>query len=440
MQRSDFPPDFIFGVATSAYQIEGAWREGGRGESIWDRFAHTPGKVKLGHTGDVACDHYYRYGEDLALVRGLGLDAYQLSIAWPRVVPDGRGPMNPAGLDFYDRLIDTVLANGLQPWVKLFHWDLPQQLEDLGGWTQRDTAFAMAEYADVVARRLGDRVAAWISHDEPWCIALLSYQIGLFAPGLTSWKAGLAAAHHVLLAHGLSLQAVRAHSSRPAGIALNLSPAYPASSSPEDVAAAARYDGYFNRWFLDPLAGRGYPADMLAVYEGYLPEVLDGDLATIAVPNDFLGVNYYNRAVMADAPDDVPLRAVGFEPGGQARTADREIYPEGMYDTLVRVSGEYPEFPVLYVTETGACFDDVLEGDAVHDPGRIAFYDAHIAQVARAMAQGARVAGLFIWSLLDNFEWSEGYTKRYGMHYVDYATQRRIPKDSAKWLKANFGR
>lgn len=427
--RADFGPDFQFGVATSSYQIEGAVNEGGRGASIWDRFTHTPGKIKDNDNGDVACDHYHRMPEDVALMSWLGVNAYRFSIAWPRVIPQGRGPVNTAGLDFYERLVDTLLEKNIAPCVTLYHWDLPDALP--GGWLARDTANAFADYAGVVARRLGDRVSLWLTHNEPWCQAFLGYQIGIFAPGQRSWREALLCAHHLLLSHGLAVKALRSETRAPVGIAPNFMPAHAASDSESDVAAARRMDGYFNRWFLEPVLGRGYPEDMVARYGERMPPVTPEDLQIIAQPIDAIGVNYYERAVIAHDDAGGLLAVKRIQNTGLERTADREIYPAGLSETLLRLHHEYGAMR-LVVTENGAAYPDAVAADGqVHDPGRVAFFRAHLAEALRAKDAGAPLTGYFAWSLLDNFEWTEGYAMRYGLVHTDFRSQKRTPKDSA---------
>jgi beta-glucosidase len=437
MTTRHFPKDFLWGAATASFQIEGATKEDGRGESIWDRFCATPGKVRNGDTGDPACDHYHRWREDIGLMKELGLHAYRFSIAWPRVIPDGSGQVNQKGLDFYDRLVDGLLEAGIQPHATLYHWDLPQALQDRGGWASRDTAYAFARYADVTARRLGDRVKGWITHNEPWCASILSYWLGEHAPGLTN-GAALDAAHHLLLSHGLAMPAIRAAAPRAeAGITLNFSPAHPASDSPADVAAARRHDGFFNRWFTDPVFKGSYPEDMLALYAqmGLTVPVQPGDLATIAAPIDFLGVNYYNRAVIKDEPGAPGLGYSSLRPEGEYTHMDWEVYPDALRELLVRLHQDYAPAK-LYITENGAAYPDVVSADgAVHDPDRTRFLERHFAATRAAMAEGAPIRGFFVWSLMDNFEWAWGYTRRFGIVYVDYETQKRTLKDSAHYYR-----
>ena len=432
-ENSSFPSDFLWGAATASYQIEGAAHEDGRGESVWDRFCATPGKVRNGDSGEQACDFYHRYPQDVALMRELGIDAFRFSIAWPRVLPTGRGPINQAGLDFYDRLVDELLAHEIEPFATLFHWDTPQALEDLGGWPARGTAEAFAEYTEVVARRLGDRVRHWITHNEPWVHAWIGHSWGQHAPGRTSEADAVAAAHHLLLSHGWAVGVIRALApDAQVGITLNLAQAYPASESPEDEAAAWQVDGEANRWFLDPLFKAAYPPDLLERNDLAVPVLQNGDLATIATPLDFLGVNNYFRFVVSDGADGPRM-----ERDSDAQHTDMgwEVYPDGLHRLLVRVAKDYgPQ--AIYVTENGAAFGDVRGHDGqVHDPERTAYLQSHIDAVSRAIGDGAPVKGYFVWSLLDNFEWAYGYSKRFGIVYVDYPTLERVPKDSFHWYR-----
>ncbi|HET9958664.1 MAG TPA: GH1 family beta-glucosidase [Polyangiaceae bacterium] len=430
--RPSLSSPFSLGVATSSYQIEGAVNEDGRGPSIWDVFSHTPGKVLGGHTGDRACDHYHLLEQDLELLGWLGVDAYRFSIAWPRVLPNGRGQINSAGLDFYERLVDGLLARGIAPCATLYHWDLPAALP--GGWLSRDTVEAFGEYAAVVADRLGDRIAMWLTHNEPWCQAFLGYETGMFAPGHQRLQDALTCAHHLLVSHGVAVNALRSRVKTPVGIALNFLPAHPASSNPEDIAAAERVDSNFNRWFVEPVAGRGYPQPMVDWYGANMPEIRSGDFETIAVPIDVLGVNYYERTVVTHDPAGGSLqrRSVRSE---LPRTADREIYPPGLSETLRRLHHEYG-FQRLVITENGAAFDDELASDGrVHDSGRVQFLESHLREVETLRAEGVPVEGYFAWSLMDNFEWAAGYSLRYGIVHVDFETQKRTPKDSAVYFR-----
>ena len=444
MNQLEFPTGFVWGAATSSYQIEGAVQEDGRGESIWDRFAHTPGKIADGSTGDVACDHYHRWREDIGLMKELGLHAYRFSIAWPRILPAGRGAVNQAGLDFYSRLVDGLLAAGITPFATLYHWDLPQALQDAGGWPVRATAEAFVEYADITSRALGDRVKNWITHNEPWCASLLSYQIGEHAPGWQDWPAALAAAHHLLLSHGWAVPVLRQNSPDAAvGITLNFTPATPASSSPEDLAATRYFDGYFNRWFADPLYRGAYPEDMVAAYTaaGHLPAggpgfIYPGDLAVIRRPTNFLGVNYYTRAVIGTAGNGAPPTPVQAAAAAAEHTDMAwEVYPAGLRDLLLRLATDYHP-ATLYVTENGASYADGPGADGrVHDERRRRYLRDHFAACKQAIDQGVPLAGFFVWSLMDNFEWAKGYSQRFGTIWVDYATQQRLPKDSALWYR-----
>ncbi|MFN8446173.1 MAG: GH1 family beta-glucosidase [Caldilineaceae bacterium] len=440
---NSFPKDFLWGVATASYQIEGAWNEDGKGESIWDRFTHTPGKIIDDSNGDVACDHYHRWVEDVALMKSLNIQAYRFSIGWPRILPQGRGTVNQAGLDFYSKLVDGLLEKGITPYVTLYHWDLPQALQDQGGWPQRATAEAFVEYTDVVTRHLGDRVKHWITHNEPWCVAFLSHQIGEHAPGWHDWPAAIRASHHVLLSHGWAVPVIRQNSSgAEVGITLNFTDFVPASASDADAWAARHADGYFNRWFLDAVYGRHYPADMVADYMvmGHLPNGLDfiedGDMAAIAVRTDFLGVNYYTREVIRhpQAPDNLPQSH--FPPSKEELTEmGWEVYPEGLYKLLNRLHFDYP-VRKLYVTENGCSYLDGPDANGkVNDQRRIDYLRSHFLASRQAIDNGVPLAGYFVWSLMDNFEWAKGYQQRFGVVWVDYATQQRIPKASALWYK-----
>ncbi|MGI5163822.1 GH1 family beta-glucosidase [Spirillospora sp. CA-253888] len=443
-----FPADFTWGAATAAYQIEGAAAEDGRGPSVWDDFCRTPGKVLNGDTGDVAVDHYHRYRDDVALMAELGLTAYRFSISWSRVQPDGTGAPNPAGLDFYRRLVDELLEAGVQPWPTLYHWDLPSALEKAGGWPERDTAHRFADYAALVHEALGDRVRHWTTVNEPWCAAFLGYASGEHAPGRRDPAASLDAAHHLMLGHGLAVQAMRArHPGNRFGAAVNLYAVSPATDDPADLDAARRIDGLQNRFFLDPLLLGRYPEDVLADLEpfGFAPAGAEA----IAQPLDQLGINYYTRHNVSGVPGEatqavsspfsshspwVGAGHVRFVPTGRPVTGmGWEIDAPGLRETLVRVAREYPSVP-LYITENGAGYDELLNGDGtVHDEGRIAYLDAHLRACHDAIADGVPLRGYFTWSLLDNFEWAWGYSKRFGLVHVDYGTQRRVPKDSARW-------
>jgi beta-glucosidase len=437
---TDFPvfaPGFLLGAATAAYQIEGATRDGGRGESIWDRFSHTPGKTYQGQTGDVACDHYHRWREDVDLMAGLKLQAYRFSIAWPRIFPEGTGSVNAAGLDFYDRLVDALLERDIQPFVTLYHWDLPQALQDAGGWPERSLVDFFADYAAVVVRCLGDRVKQWMTFNEPWVMAFVGYYEGRHAPGLTDLEGALQTAHHTLVAHGKAADAIRAYggSGTQVGIVLNLNHVEPVSDRQADVDAAQRYDGYLNRWFLDPLFRGRYPEDMLSMWGDRAPHMEQGDLEGLPDRLDFLGINNYFRNIVGyqKAP---PLDVTTHNPEGALYTEmGWEVYPDGLYHLLMRIHRDYGPRSV-YVTENGAAFADVLQaGGVVDDPQRIDFLHDCTFAAHRALEEGVPLHGYFVWTLLDNFEWAHGYSKRFGLAYVDYSTQARFVKQSGHWYR-----
>jgi beta-glucosidase len=434
-----FPAGFRFGVAMAAYQIEGAVTEDGRGESIWDTFCRRPGTVAGGDTGDVACDHYHRWRDDLDLMAALGAQSYRFSIAWPRVQPDGRGPLNRRGVAFYRQLAEGLRERGIEPVATLYHWDLPQARQEAGGWAVRDTAERFAEYAALMAAELGDVVDGWITHNEPWVVAFLGHAEGVKAPGVRDWPTALRVAHHLLLSHGLAVDALRAGpGSAPVGITLNLAPVRPASSGDEDCAAAIRFDGYYNRWFLDPLLRGHYPQDMVRHYErryGPLDVVADGDLAIVARPIDFLGINYYFPQRVKSDPARQPLELSRLLPPPPTTAMGWEVDPDGFHEMLVRVRRDYGPIPV-YITENGAAYVDgpVVNG-TIEDPQRVAYLQSHPQALRRAVADGVDVRRYFAWSMLDNFEWEHGYAKRFGLVYVDFATQRRVPKRSALWYR-----
>ena len=439
-----FPDGFLWGTATSAYQIEGAVAEDGRGVSIWDTFSHTPGKVAHGHTGDLACDHYHRFRDDVALMGELGVNAYRFSIAWPRLMPTGRGEVNPAGMDFYLRLVDELLTQGITPMATLYHWDLPQRLQDAGGWTNRETAVRFADYAAVVGSRLGDRVATFTTLNEPWCSAFLGHASGEHAPGLTDITAALTATHHLLLAHGRAVEALRSELPTSAHLSITLNPAVLRAASDDDAdrAAVERADLLANRIFSEPLSKGQYPADLFTATERYTDWsfVADGDLATMHAPLDLLGINYYQPLYVGASPgdstapqpwpgsDDVFHRDQPPPYTGMGWTID----PSGLTELLARTASEFAGIPIM-ITENGAAFDDSPdESGGYHDVARAQYLSHHIAAVERSIEAGVDVRGYFAWSLLDNFEWAWGYDQRFGLIHVDFATQERRLKHSAR--------
>ncbi|MCI5075152.1 GH1 family beta-glucosidase [Oricola sp.] len=436
-RRSDFPDGFQFGAATAAYQIEGS-SFGGAGPSHWDTFAATPGNVVNAETGAIACDHYHRYEEDLDLIRDGGFDAYRFSTSWARIMPDGTN-VNVEGLDFYDRLTDAILERGLKPYLTLYHWDLPAALSDFGGWRNRDVANWFADYARTVFARIGDRMETVATINEPWCVAWLSHFLGIHAPGLRDIRAAARAMHHVLLAHGRAVEALRAEGCDKLGIVLNFEHANPASDAPEDVAAARRQDGHYNRWFIQAITQKSYPEDILEGLGDHMPQGYEADLETIGTPIDWLGVNYYTRSNIAHDPDSVwpSIKAVP----GPLPTTDMgwEIYPDGLHAILTRLHRDYTKDTPIIVTENGMAWDDHVENGRVDDAIRVDYFDAHMKAVLRAIADGAPVQGYFGWSLLDNYEWAQGYAKRFGMVHVDYETQKRTPKASYEAFRHAIG-
>lgn len=424
-----FPRDFLWGAATAAYQIEGSWNRDGRGESIWDRFSHTKGKTVAGDNGDVACDHYKRMPEDVQLMRKLGLGTYRFSISWPRVIPEGAGTINPKGLDFYDRLVDSLLEADIEPFVTLYHWDLPQALQDRGGWENRDTGDYFADYAALMSRRLGDRVRYWTTLNEPWVICHLGYRTGEHAPGIKNETKCFQVAHNLMVAHGKATQALRAaHAGLEVGIGMYICPPEPASNSAADKKAAKKEWTNHVRWFLDPIFKAHYPPSLFTT--GKAPHIEPGDMSVICQKLDFLGVNYYSRQVMTPQG---PLSRV---PGSEYTEMGWEVQPEALRRLLVSISREY-ELPGIFITENGAAYkDSVTDDKRVHDIKRLNFIKDHLVQVRLAMEDGVNLRGYFAWSLMDNFEWSFGYTKRFGIVRVDYETQERIIKDSGHWYAA----
>lgn len=429
----EFPEEFVWGASTASYQIEGAVHEDGRGVSIWDTFSHTPGKTAGGDTGDVACDHYHRYQEDVRLMAQLGLNAYRFSVAWPRVFPSGKGKPNRRGLDFYGRLVDELLEQGIDPWVCLYHWDLPQALEDEGGWTARDTVHRFVDYAEVVAQSLGDRVNNFLMLNEPSIVALLGHLLGIHAPGRSDIADYAAATHNLNLATGQGIARLSELGDWRLGTVLNLEPAHGAGEGEQEQRVLTLYDAFRNRNYADPLFLGTYPEATAALMQ---PHIRDGDMEAIRQPLDMLGLNLYSRArVKAD-----PASLVGFRLLDPPRDAERtamnwEVYPDALYQQLVELKERYGNPPV-YVTENGAAFADRREPDGrVRDPQRIAFLADYLAAIRRALDSGVDVRGYFVWSLLDNFEWAEGYDKRFGLVYVDYRSQERVTKSSFDWYR-----
>jgi beta-glucosidase len=437
MSKLIFPENFIWGVATASYQIEGSVADDGRGESIWDRFSHTPGKILNGDTGDVACDHYRRYKQDVQLMKELGIKGYRFSVAWPRIYPQGRGQINRKGIDFYSSLVDELLNSGIEPAVTLYHWDLPQALQDLGGWANRDVADYFAEYAFKMYDVLGDRVKKWITHNEPWVVAFLGNAFGVHAPGYKDYALAVNVSHNLILSHAKAVQAFRQSGIKDGqiGITLNLSPVYPASDKAEDMEAVQLLDGCQNRWFLDPVVYGAYPEDILALYREKFnaPVIKDGDMEFIAQqPVDFIGVNYYSRAVVKKGRE---TNIEHVRPEGVYTEMDWEVYPEGLYDLLIRLHKDY-NAPVIYITENGAAFkDDKIVDDMVDDQERLDYLKSHFEAAHKAIQDGVKLKGYYVWSFMDNFEWSYGYSKRFGIVYVDYDTMRRTPKKSALWYR-----
>lgn len=426
-----FPEDFVWGTVTSAYQTEGAVREDGRGETIWDRFTHTPGRVRDGSTGDIACDSYHRYPDDIDLMRRIGVHAYRFSIAWSRIYPEGYGRLNGAGLDHYERVVDALLAANITPYITLYHGDLPQAMQDRGGWVNRDTVSAFMEYADAVSRRLGDRVTHWVTHNEPWHVAYHGHVTGENAPGLRNWKTGLQVAHNLLVSHGEAVPILRANggAATQIGIAVGVTPCYPATDREADAAAALRYDGFANRWYLDPLFRGAYPDDIMELFAADAPEVQPGDMAKIAVPIDFLGVNYAAYAVIRDDP----------APPIMAARVPREDEPpefatvEGLYDSLTRVQREYTP-TAIYITGNGAPDNTGPdEHGVINDRARLDYLRAHFPQMLRAIEAGVPLRGYFLWTLMDSFAFPGGYSTRFGIAYTDFATQSRTLKESGHW-------
>ncbi len=431
-----FPESFRWGTGTYSYQVEGAANEDGRGESIWDRFCSLPGTILHGDTGLVACDHYHRYPEDVQLMQKLGVQMYHFSIAWPRIIPLGIGKVNPLGLDFYERLVDTLLAAGIEPYATLYHWDLPQALQDAqGGWGSRETAYQFADYVDVVSRRLGDRVHNWLTLNEPAVTAFEGHEDGIHAPGLRDSRLAWQTSHHFLLAHGLAVPILRANgdANTRVGITLNFTGIDPAT--PADEATARFLDGKFHRWFLDPIFRGAYPEDVLQQLGDMAPKTEPGDAEIIARPLDFLGANYYTHSIVKQSGESIENSTSLPVEGAEYTAMGWEVYPRGIYDVLVRLHREYA-VPQIYIVENGAAFPDTVEEDGrVLDPRRINYLREHLLQVHAALAEGVPLKGYSVWALLDNFEWSLGYSMRFGITYVDYATQKRTLKASGEWYR-----
>jgi beta-glucosidase len=434
MTDQHFPQGFYWGTATAAFQIEGATHEDGRGESIWDRFCATPGKILTGETGDPATDSYHRFLDDIALMKAMNLNAYRFSIAWPRIIPDGDGRVCEQGLDYYDRVVDGLLEANICPFITLYHWDLPQALQEKGGWAKRTTLNAYARYSKVVVKRLGDRVKNWMTHNEPWCVSILSNEIGEHAPGNHDRRLALQVAHNLLVSHGMGVSVIRQGCpDGKVGIVLNFNPFYPATDSQADQALARQEHARFNLWFLDPLAGRGYPQDAWEGYGTDVPHLQPGDMQTIAAPIDFLGINFYTRSVVHDPQGIAGSRILNIRSETNQTGRNWEIYPQAMYDLLVSLHLAY-NFKNIYLTENGASYHDLISPDGkIHDALRIDFLQKHFSVLLRAMEAGVPLRGYFCWSLLDNFEWAFGTSSRFGLAYTDFDTQKRTLKDSGVW-------
>lgn len=435
-----FPEAFVWGGATSSYQIEGAVREDGKGESIWDRFCTLHGKIKNGDTGETAIDHYHRYRDDIRLMKQFDVQAYRFSVSWPRILPNGFGPVNTKGLDFYKRLVNCLLEDGIEPYLTIYHWDLPQLLQDKGGWLNRDTVQYFAEYSATLYKELGDVVHHWITINEPWVVSYKGYCDGEHAPGYQDFQAFLKASHHLNLAHGEAVRVFQAHGLQGnIGPTLNLSPSYPASQHPNDVHAAKRYDGFFNRWFLEPILNATYPQDMLDYYASRydLSFIQASDLTVIKQPIDFLGVNYYSISTLkGDSVCSNNFLGVRQVQSGKEKTdIGWEIYPQGLFELLLRLKEDYGNIPIL-ITENGAAYEDRPEDGTINDRKRIAYLQQHLSACHDALQAGVKLSGYFVWSMFDNFEWAHGYSQRFGIIYVDFKTQQRIPKQSAYWYQA----
>ncbi len=449
-KEKTFPKDFVFGAATASYQIEGAVNEDDRGPSVWDRFSHTPGKIKPGHNGDVACDHYHRFEEDVEIMSSLGLDAYRFSVSWPRVIPEGSGSVNEKGVDFYSRLVDTLLEKGITPYATMFHWDLPQALQDrFDGFASPEVSEYFADYAELLVRRLGDRVKHWITLNEPWVYSVLGNLFGIHAPGRKNIWAAFRTGHNLLVSHGKAVRRIRALDSEAlAGITLNLMPVYPKTDTEKDRKAADRADQFINRQFLDPLFKGEYPQELWKRISLFTPKIRAEDMDIIGEKIDFLGINNYTRerAYFSLKRPFFFFDMTGMEvaerdfvkDGVQYTSMGWEVFPEGIHQLLLRMKNEYGNIPV-YITENGAAFEDEPVEESgkmrVHDEKRVDFLEKYTAKAAQALDEGCNLKGYFVWSLMDNFEWAEGYDKRFGIVYVDYRDQRRIIKDSGLWYR-----
>jgi beta-glucosidase len=435
-KKIQFPPDFLWGAATAAYQIEGAWQEDGKGPSIWDTFSHIPGNIALNHTGNIAADHYHRLHEDIAIMAKISLPAYRFSFSWSRILPEGIGRVNQAGLDFYDRLIDSLLEKKIRPFATMYHWDLPQALQDKGGWATRKSVDWFVEYASLLYRKFGNRIASWTTFNEPWVTAYIGNYTGRHAPGIADLKTALSVTHNLLLSHGTALKTIRSigGQSSELGIVLNMSPVDAISKNEMDQKAARIYDGYLNRIFLDPLLKGKYPADMVELYGDRMPEIRPGDMELIAQPLDFVGINFYMRNIIRHNPDHQLLEFEQLWPAGKPYSEMWEINPSKLFDLLKRVWEDYKPVKII-ITENGTAVTDGVDADGrVRDPRRIQYLQDHLTEVNRAIHAGVPVKGYFAWSLMDNFEWAEGYTRRFGIVYIDYPTQARIIKDSGRWF------
>ncbi len=437
MAQLTFPKGFIWGTASASYQIEGAWNEDGKGESIWDRFSHTPGKIKNGDTGDVACDFYHRYRDDIALMAELGLTGARISLSWPRIMPAGTGAANAKGLDFYKRVIDELLAKGLTPFVTLYHWDLPQALEDLGGWPNRDLAGYFRDYAAVVADALGDRVNYWMAFNEPWMFTILGYLTGVHPPGRHEPALALQATHTVNLAQGMAIRALRARKGAQVGTAFSMSPIHARTQSEQDRAAAERWHGFFNLWFLETVVNGRYPEVYAEGKTANRIEIRAGDMDVIKAGLDFIGINLYSRAVVASDPAEHNIGVKQVRPPGPEFTDfGWEVYPSALSEMILRIGADYPRIPI-YVTENGCSYGDGPGPDGrIDDQRRINFLRRYLAGVSRAIALGADVRGYFLWTFIDNFEWTEGFAQRFGIVHCDFKTQKRIVKESGRWYAA----